>query len=653
MARPSSLPRPAAPAHDSHSRTDADTTEETPLLAQSPNSTITIEDNDDAKLAALFAVPWYRRAPLVQVLIFTILPLIALIASIPTQSQAVLNWACDYELSLRGQHNALPIVPLQDGLRSDCFPSSAAALATDNDGLGLAVQQRASTVLATSTLLLSITTMFTTSVWGKLTDTFGRLPSLRAGMLSFAALTSCSLSYVVLPVTWNPWTTYVLSVTSGLLGGMSTFDIAISAYVTDLTKDDERAAMFGLVQGLIAGAAMVAPVLGAWIVWMSYGSPVPLLVGALATVGLSIAAFAFAWEPKRTMPKLTRADVVAMVLNPFASLAVFRPKWAPGAMYRLYLLAVSMCGAIMVGLIENVWTLYTAFNFGWGQLDWSVMMTVLSGMSAGLLVVGYPLVARVFRKYTVVPKLPGVGSDDVQEDEEELTIAVDDAGSSSTTRVKAGTVDSEMVVEQASSANYDDADVCEDPTSVCDPLISSSASSTSTSTAADQSKQPPSSADPLSVYDHYISATRLDTPAIAFSCLLSLLGMLIQSFAHTGPLFFSGSLLRSFSAIVQPIRSAMLTRLVPATHTGQMFSAMSLVMAGVSVPTPVIANWIYRRSLEARAAGGIVLPGADVFLVAAGVAGVGFVLSVGAAVGVEVVRRRQEHEVQGDRREVE
>ncbi|KAI9164319.1 hypothetical protein H9P43_008148 [Blastocladiella emersonii ATCC 22665] len=602
--------------------------------ASRPDSTDAAPRSVSPELLALFAKPWYQRAPLVAVMLGSLIPIVFLLACVPSSTQAVMTWACDRELQL---HPELVLGLAEGDPRSLCTGAAG--------GLELLVQKRASSVISTGSTLSSILTLFTTSIWGVMCDVLGRLPVFRISLIAYAALLLGSASLALAPLHWNPGLYYFFYAFAGVLGGVNTLNIALNAYLTDLTLDHERGEMFGMFQGLLSCTAMVSPLLGAWIVSATGGAVAPLLVVGTLVVGTSPLLFLAIREPPRTGPRpaMSLAVVKAMLLNPFAALDVFRPRWAPGSLYRFYLVIVWILLQLAETLAMNTWTLFTALQFGWGGVEWSLVMTGKSALAAFLTMVAYPLLARFLGRWLQVDQVSvePSGSHARESEDEDVQVNGDatDANtllnSASATRRKHAYRRGASPVDSGAGTAYDhgDHDDENDATSVAGSTMTSDTASLLSVREAEELA--------MREYDRRIKASALDTPSIAFTSFIDCVALIAQGLARTGGMFAVASLIRSATSLVTPIRSAQLSRLVPPNMVGRLFAAEALVTAAASIPIPMLANWLYRESLKRDpSAGGPVLPGGDLFFVAAAFSLVAFVSSTVVSVLVERHRRQ-------------
>ena len=125
-------------------------------------------------------------------------------------------------------------------------------------------------------------------VWGRLSDRYGRRPVMLATIAgTAAALTLLGFST---SLTWL--------FAARLLGGLFSANISVaSAFITDLTEEDERARYMGLLGASFAVGFILGPALGGLLAPYGYGVPM-LAAAALAALNL-VAAWLKLREPER------------------------------------------------------------------------------------------------------------------------------------------------------------------------------------------------------------------------------------------------------------------------------------------------------------------------------------------------------------------
>ncbi|GAB1582541.1 TCR/Tet family MFS transporter [Phyllobacterium phragmitis] len=212
---------------------------------------------------------------------------------------------------------------------------------------------------------------------GNLSDRFGRRPILLASVLTFA------IDNLICALATSYWMLFVGRVLAGISG--ASFATA-SAYIADVSNDENRARNFGLI-GIAFGAGFViGPVLGGFL--GEFGPRVPFYgAAALAFVNFAVA---FLFLPE-TLERQHRRKFEWMRANPLGALKQMRNYpgigWV-GLVFFLYWLAHAVYPA--------VWAFVGAYRYGWseGQI----------GLSLGIFGIGGAVVMGVILP-RVVPVL--------------------------------------------------------------------------------------------------------------------------------------------------------------------------------------------------------------------------------------------------------
>ena len=181
---------------------------------------------------------------------------------------------------------------------------------------------------------------------GNLSDQFGRRPVL---LISLAFMVA---DYIVMAVAGTVWLLFITRIVAGIASATHS---TASAYVADISTQDQRARRFGLV-GAAFGMGFVAG---------------PLMGGALATIdprapfwaaaGLAAANLIFGYLtlPESLAPENRRRFTLARA-NPLASFAAIRR--LPGLKL---LLAVFFIYALTFNVWPAIWSYYGKEAFGW------------------------------------------------------------------------------------------------------------------------------------------------------------------------------------------------------------------------------------------------------------------------------------------------
>ncbi|MDQ0137124.1 DHA1 family tetracycline resistance protein-like MFS transporter [Neorhizobium galegae] len=183
---------------------------------------------------------------------------------------------------------------------------------------------------------------------GNLSDRFGRRPILLASVLTFA------LDNLICAAATSFWMLFVGRVLAGISGGSFA---TCSAYIADISNDNNRAKNFGLI-GIAFGVGFtVGPVIGGLL--GELGPRVPFLGAGL----LSLANFAASWFLlPETLDKANRRKFELKRANPLGALRQMRHYpgigWVMLVMF-LYWLAHAV--------YPSVWSFVSAYRYGWSE----------------------------------------------------------------------------------------------------------------------------------------------------------------------------------------------------------------------------------------------------------------------------------------------
>nr|AIA15198.1 TetA [uncultured bacterium] len=212
-------------------------------------------------------------------------------------------------------------------------------------------------------------------VLGALSDRFGRRPVL---LLSLAGTLIDYLVMALSPLGW-------ILVVGRAMAGITSANMAVaSAYITDITPPEQRAARFGLVGAVMSMGFIVGPVIGgvmgAW--WLRS----PFLIAALFN-GLNLAVALFVLPESR---KASDEPFDFKQLNPLAPLM-----WLWNFKPLLPMVIVSIVFGLIAAVPGTIWVLYGAERFGWDSVHMGISLSVfgVSGALSQAFLVG-PLTKR-------------------------------------------------------------------------------------------------------------------------------------------------------------------------------------------------------------------------------------------------------------------
>lgn len=201
-------------------------------------------------------------------------------------------------------------------------------------------------------------------VLGVMSDRFGRRPVL---LLSLAG---AAIDYVVMAFAPSLW----LLVVGRAIAGITSANMAVAtAYITDISEEQERAKRFGLFHAMFGVGFIIGPVLGGVLgdIWVR----APFLVAAaLNAVNFALALFVL---PESRKPG-QGATFRAAALNPFRPLG-----WAFAMRGLLPLLAIFVIMNFVGTMYGTVWAIYGQDMFQWNGLTIGLSLAIFGLFHAG------------------------------------------------------------------------------------------------------------------------------------------------------------------------------------------------------------------------------------------------------------------------------
>jgi MFS transporter, DHA1 family, tetracycline resistance protein len=207
-------------------------------------------------------------------------------------------------------------------------------------------------------------------VIGNLSDKYGRRPVLLASLLGF------SIDYLFLAFAPTIWWLFVGRIIAGITGASFT---TATAYIADISTNENRAQNFGIVGAAFGMGFIIGPVLGGFL--GHYGTQVPFL--AASALALLNALYGFFVLPE-SLAKDKRRPFEWKRANPVGSLIQLSKYPAVLGLAASYVLIYMGAQAV-----QNVWTYYTIEKFEWSERTIGLslgLVGLLVGLVQGLLI---------------------------------------------------------------------------------------------------------------------------------------------------------------------------------------------------------------------------------------------------------------------------
>ena len=197
-------------------------------------------------------------------------------------------------------------------------------------------------------------------VLGVLSDRYGRRPVL------LISLAGAAIDYLIMAFAPDLW----MLVVGRAIAGVTSANMAVAtAYITDISAEEERARRFGYFHAMFGIGFIIGPVLGGVLgdVWVR----APFIAAALLN-GLNLALAYFVLPESRAGDSSAKFDLAN--LNPFKPLG-----WALTFKALLPLMAIFIIMNFVGTMYGTIWAL-----FGEDMFDWSGLMIGLSLGAFGL-----------------------------------------------------------------------------------------------------------------------------------------------------------------------------------------------------------------------------------------------------------------------------
>lgn len=224
----------------------------------------------------------------------------------------------------------------------------------------------------------SVAQLLSSTVWGRVSDHYGRRPALLVGLLASAA------AFAIFGFANSIWLLFASRIIQGAGGG--TTGVA-QAYVADSVAPKDRARALGWLSSATAVGLMIGPVLGSAAAHWGQAAP-GLLAAGLCLLNV---AFAWKWLPESKAPAAPGAGMARRPIWHAAWVVVRHPK---GAVPRLiWIYAAGMLGFTAM---TAVLAIYLGAEFGFTEKTIGYVFLYVSTLSLVMrsLLLG-PIVHRI------------------------------------------------------------------------------------------------------------------------------------------------------------------------------------------------------------------------------------------------------------------
>nr|AIA11749.1 TetA [uncultured bacterium] len=200
-------------------------------------------------------------------------------------------------------------------------------------------------------------------VLGVLSDRFGRRPVL------LISLAGAAIDYVIMAVAPDLW----MLVVGRAIAGLTSANMAVAtAYITDISAEEERARRFGYFHAMFGIGFIIGPVLGGLL--GDYWVRAPFIAAAvLNAINFSLALFVL---PESRPGRAVQFEWSS--LNPFIPL-----KWALTFKALIPLMAIFVIMNFVGTMYGTVWALVSEDSFGWTGLTIGLSLGAFGFFHAG------------------------------------------------------------------------------------------------------------------------------------------------------------------------------------------------------------------------------------------------------------------------------
>jgi DHA1 family tetracycline resistance protein-like MFS transporter len=240
------------------------------------------------------------------------------------------------------------------------------------------------TLLGVMLALYSACQFLFSPVLGVLSDRFGRRPVL------LVSLAGAAIDYLIMAFAPQLW----ILVLGRAISGITSANMAVAtAYITDISDEEQRAKRFGLFHAMFGIGFIIGPVLGGILgdIWVR----APFIAAALLN-GINLALAFFVLPESR--PGQPGAKFDLDTLNPFKPL-----KWALTFTALIPLMAIFVIMNFVGTMYGTMWALFSEDAFQWNGLMIGMSLGAFGVFHAGAqaFLTG-PAVARLGERWALI-----------------------------------------------------------------------------------------------------------------------------------------------------------------------------------------------------------------------------------------------------------
>jgi len=223
---------------------------------------------------------------------------------------------------------------------------------------------------------------FAAPLLGALSDRYGRRPVI------FLSVLGIGVDYVLLALAPSLWLLFI----GRLVAGATSANVAAAtAFIADVSTEDDRPRLFGLVGATFGAGFVIGPAIGGFL--GAYGLRLPFY--AAAGLAFANALYGFLVLPESLRPE-NRRPVTWARANPFGLL---RGVWRDKPLRRLAI--AWSCSWIGLGAVQSSLVLFTRYRFDWGAQANGLLLAgvgLAQAIAEGLLLA--PVTARLGARRT-------------------------------------------------------------------------------------------------------------------------------------------------------------------------------------------------------------------------------------------------------------